>query len=531
MTISIIKYSLLFFILFILISPSFSNNFNSEENINKVLYKNKINYTSYINDVITYSTNDPKEINIILNDTYDENITINSENNDKYIFTIDTNKYIYSFESNDPSYIVFDKDKPCPSICIFQKDAENHQNKIYINYNKNIPEKDIKIRIKSYPNIKGRINSMTLSNINIDKAEKTKGKNILIIEPKEDYIFYFKTFEKNVGIFYAEYDSDMNINDIIDINEDYFISYDNKIKDAKNGKTYIIVYSTDINEKLLYILMQPKFLNEQIDISGNELQNNFYLSDTSKEYTLNFEKNKYDRIIHLSKTTIDSEIIIKNGNKETILNSSNPYYLFDNINGIFTGKLTLKNTKKETGSLIEFLYAINENDYEILEEQEYDEKRLTKPIIMKFNHNTENSRITITISSKKEKEFNYKYITGYSINNYINFPIETIPDLTGNSTYELNINNKKGNTNDETLYLIIYINSNILSDDNYEIIMTKIENDKKGLEAWIIVFIIVGCVIALIIIFLIVYRFTCFKNDNDDSPGSLISKDDTDLTT
>ena len=117
------------------------------------------------------------------------------------------------------------------------------------------------------------------------------------------------------------------------------------------------------------------------------------------------------------------------------------------------------------------------------------------------------------------------------INNYINFPIETIPDLTGNSTYELNINNKKGNTNDETLYLIIYINSNILSDDNYEIIMTKIENDKKGLEAWIIVFIIVGCVIALIIIFLIVYRFTCFKNDHDDSPGSLISKDDTDLTT
>ena len=61
--------------------------------------------------------------------------------------------------------------------------------------------------------------------------------------------------------------------------------------------------------------------------------------------------------------------------------------------------------------------------------------------------------------------------------------------------------------------------------------MTKIENDKKGLEAWIIVFIIVGCVIALIIIFLIVYRFTCFKNDNDDSPGSFISKDDTDLTT
>ena len=148
MTVSIIKYSLFFFILFILISPSFSNNFNSEENINKVLYKNKINYTSYINDVITYSTNDPKEINIILNDTYDENITINSENNDKYIFTIDTNKYIYSFKSNDPSYIVFDKDKPCPSICIFQKDAENHQNKIYINYNKNIPEKDIKIRIK-----------------------------------------------------------------------------------------------------------------------------------------------------------------------------------------------------------------------------------------------------------------------------------------------------------------------------------------------------------------------------------------------
>ena len=484
-----------------------------------------------------YCTNPPKEINIILNDTYDENITINFENNDKYIFTIDTNKYIYSFESNEPSYIVFDKDQPCPAICIFQKDAENHKNKIYINYEKNFPEKDITIRIKSYPKVE--ISTMTFSDINLDKTEITSEKNIIIAEVKENYILYFKTFEQRANIFYTKYDSNIKIDDIININEKYFKSCTNEIVHAEKGNTYIIATMSEINENLMYIFIQPESLNKQIDISESKLQNNFYLSDTSEEYTLNFEKNNYDRIIHLSNAIKDSEVIIKNGDKETTLNSANPYYSFDNVNGIFTGKLTLKN-KKETGSVIEFLYANNENNYEILEEKEYNDKRLSKPIIMKFYNNMENSNITIKLSSKKGKEFNYKYITGYSKNNYINIPIVKLPELTCNGTNELNILNKKGNTNDETLYLILDINPDILSDNNYEIIISKNETNNstpeekvepnKGLPTWALVLIIIGSVIVLLIIFLVIYKCTCNKKGDDDLPGSLLAKNDVEMT-
>ena len=320
---------------------------------------------------------------------------------------------------------------------------------------KNFPEKDITIRIKSYPKVE--ISTMTFSDINLDKTEITSEKNIIIAEVKENYILYFKTFEQRANIFYTKYDSNIKIDDIININEKYFKSCTNEIVHAEKGNTYIIATMSEINENLMYIFIQPESLNEQIDISESKLQNNFYLSDTSEEYTLNFEKNNYDRIIHLSNAIKDCEVIIKNGDKETTLNSANPYYSFDNVNGIFTGKLTLKN-KKETGSLIEFLYANNENNYEILEEKEYNDKRLSKPIIMKFYNNMENSNITIKLSSKKGKEFKYKYITGYSKNNYINIPIVKLPELTCNGTNELNILNKKGNTNDETLYLILDIN-------------------------------------------------------------------------
>ena len=96
-----------------------------------------------------YCTNEPKEINIILNDTYEKTIILNTENNDEYIFTINSTNFSYSFETNQTGFIYFDKNTLCPASFIVKKDEPNHKNKIYVNYYKNITEEEISIIIKS----------------------------------------------------------------------------------------------------------------------------------------------------------------------------------------------------------------------------------------------------------------------------------------------------------------------------------------------------------------------------------------------
>ena len=97
-----------------------------------------------------YCTNEPKEINITLNDTYEETIILNSENNDEYIFIIDNHKYSYSFKTNQTGFTYYDNNTLCPSSFDVKMDEPNHKNKIYLNYYKNITDEIISISIKSH---------------------------------------------------------------------------------------------------------------------------------------------------------------------------------------------------------------------------------------------------------------------------------------------------------------------------------------------------------------------------------------------
>ena len=97
-----------------------------------------------------YCTNEPKEINITLNDTYEETIILNSENNDEYIFIIDNHNYSYSFKTNLTGFTYYDNNTLCPSSFDVKMDEPNHKNKIYVNYYKNITDEIISISIKSH---------------------------------------------------------------------------------------------------------------------------------------------------------------------------------------------------------------------------------------------------------------------------------------------------------------------------------------------------------------------------------------------
>lgn len=71
--------------------------------------------------------------------------------------------------------------------------------------------------------------------------------------------------------------------------------------------------------------------------------------------------------------------------------------------------------------MIEFLSKINENNFAIFTEKEFSNYSISKPAIIKFNNNNENKNINITISSKTGKAFGYWSLSGYSIDNYINY--------------------------------------------------------------------------------------------------------------
>ena len=261
-----------------------------------------------------------------------------------------------------------------------------------------------------------------------------------------------------------------------------------------------------------------------------------YFSKDNGEYNLDFASNKYDRMIHLSKAAINSEITIKDlaTQKETVLNSTNFYYSFDNQNSIFKGKLSIKVTED---TLIEFLFALK--DYEILNEKEYTSQKINKSPIIKFDKNTKNKNINITISTKSGNNFGYSYLTYYSKNDYMSYPEVIDPIYKDANSYLLIIKNTGENLEkDESLSLVLYIKEELFKKE--EILVTKVEEKAdeptdgpsdwpgegeegdSGLEGWAIALIAVGSVIAIIII-IVVWKCVLSKDHVDSEIiGSLV---------
>jgi len=260
-----------------------------------------------------------------------------------------------------------------------------------------------------------------------------------------------------------------------------------------------------------------------------------YFSKDKDEYTLDYTNNINDTILHLSELTPDSEVNIKDlaTGKEATLNSNNSYYSFDNQNSIFKGKLSIKVTKGDK-ALIESLLA--PVDFEILNEKEYTSQQINKSAIIKFDKNTKNKNINITISTKSGNNFGYSYVTYYSKNDYMSNPEIIEPTFEGANSYLLTIKNNEENLeNGESLSLVIYIKKEVF--DNEDILVSKVEEKDEstdepgeeegdgGLEGWAIALIAVGSVIALIIIIIIIWKCVFAKGHVDSEIiGSLVEK-------
>ena len=338
----------------------------------------------------------------------------------------------------------------------------------------------------------------------------------------------------NNGV-YAEYKTEMTVSDITSANSKYFKEYElNKFKKLDKDKIHIFIATTKNPGALLQMLVQTKEGERERTITNNNGENIMYFAK-DVEYTLDFKNNNKDRIIKLSKTTSESEIEISYLQIKATLNSNHSYFTFDNVNSIFREKLTLKKltlkvTKGEEAA-IEFLYSAGDT-YQILKEKDFTDVDLVNSPIIKFDDNTKNKNINITMSSKSGENFSYSFSTYYSKDNYMLSPDPIDPSVSGSNSYTLKIYNKDEKLEEgESFNLIIYINQEAIN-KGIKISKKEIEEDKKTddgdkddgkLEGWEIALIVVGCVLFVLIVVFLIWKFVIAKDHVDsEAIGSLV---------
>ena len=172
----------------------------------------------------------------------------------------------------------------------------------------------------------GIIQSFVASNLDTQGIQTFPYMAIFIAETKVDYVFYFKTFDEGVFKIYAELPKNISSEKEIDLSKTGK-ELENEIVEAKADKLYVFGYQSDVPGKLFQMMIQPKITQTNLFVSKNIGPLEFYFTKDLGEYTINFANNIYERIIQLSKATIDSEITIKDltTGKEAILNSNNSY--------------------------------------------------------------------------------------------------------------------------------------------------------------------------------------------------------------
>ena len=330
-----------------------------------------------------------------------------------------------------------------------------------------------------------------------DRIELFNQKKILILQPTQDHIFYSNdifNFDGN-EIKFASYNEEMKPDDIVLGNNKYFKDYTDNFLTLEKDKVNIIFVNYSFIDQL-HVYFDVKNNSDIIEIEYQDT-NTLYLQK-DKEYILNFQNNTINRMIKLSRKTINSEINIKDEN--ITLNSKNLYY---QIKDDFKGAIKLVASKSD--AIIEFLFKMPE--VEVL-----DYEGLNKNTSKEFN--------LIKISKKYAGEIieiKFKNNNTIFFNAFMGFCQP--PYSYYFSTLE-NVNAISVKNNTFSLNLRMPVEDNLMKDEYFCVLIENLvggdleikgdfqnknkSEDKKGLETWKIILIIAASVIALLIIIIIV---------------------------
>jgi len=273
----------------------------------------------------------------------------------------------------------------------------------------------------------------------------------------------------------------MTKSDILDVNDKYFKDCNNKITELNLNTIYIFAILSETYNKPVEKLLQAKNLNKTIKVSDDKI-NYLYLSNEVESYLLDFSDNKIMRYIQLSRLTIDSEVIIKDleNGEEVKLSKDRIYYTFNEMETPFKGKISVR-VNKGKNALIEFIfmYPNNNNIIDILDSREYLSYNLTRRLaLIKFDKNDKNRNVYLSIFSKKDKEFRFSMVSGYTKKNYFHYSADNIPTVLKKKYVSTDIrifNSDIPLDYEEYFYIMLIFEDSVISDDSLQISLTKIE--------------------------------------------------------
>ena len=353
----------------------------------------------------------------------------------------------------------------------------------------------------------------------------SNNKTIIVFQFPEDHIFYASNifYKKENKIKYTQFNNQMKLDDILEGNNEYFKEYtnDDDFIYFQKDEAYILIMNYSSFTQTHYFL-GPKKINENINIIGNDT--NFLFLEKDKTYELDFKDNAIDRLIKLSRKTLNSEINIIDEN--IVLNSNNIYY---QLKDGFKGKIKLE--VKKSDALIEFLFKFN--DCDLLFYGNNARINSTHRFIYITAISEREFSKAITFNLQSDKKLSFKFFVGYSMAPYSYYFPGDANDLSryyNTNIGSITISPQKIKLVDNEYFFAVFENlGNYLSisiseediipdstdkeeeesdetDDNPD---NKKEESKgeDGLESWKIALIVVGSILAVILLAVIIFYF------------------------
>ena len=239
--------------------------------------------------------------------TQTKNMEFKIDHNKTYRFTIDNEKYLYSFKSEIKD-VFFIKKENGSFESVSNKSFFMKNDTIYANLNKK-SGKDIKVTISPTP-VYNELNSI----------ETIKENQYFFIESDKESMLYLDSFDRNSSIYINNKTFEENISekDIKATGKYYLITPNNR---------YMVKIRIDSKDSISTVKKYFYPYNfDSINIKDDE-QNFLYLK-ANKTYSLDFKNNTINIILKLSYDYLNSKINIKkDGNKNIIeLNKSSPFY-------------------------------------------------------------------------------------------------------------------------------------------------------------------------------------------------------------
>ena len=425
-------------------------------------------------------------------------------NNDSYLYFIES-----SLENTITEHYLIQGLKNCTSFCIIKYQRQGSLDyEVNVNYFGNIKETS-KVKftaVERNPNI--IIPNVLYSDPFYFSAYAIEqGEKIYInsFQFKSKTIIFTPTFNKGLKAYYHEYNNNLLINELYNIDPSKFKECTNELLIMEERKNYIyfLKFPKDITSNALFFFNLYD-LDEDISITKERF---VYLSQQNFVYNLHFNSESDNIYIKLCSQTIDAEIEI--GENKILLNKSNRYFLWNKS----IKELPIK-LKNNNCALLEFYYEIyNAKSIDINETKIILDSGKNNILKIKKSNKIESIKILL------ETEINSE-ITLYSNfgkENYLAGIPNSVKLDSNNITTELFIPNDQL-TDDDTFNILFKTEKNATL--SIELKKQEENNDNGGgdekddFPTWALIVIIVVGILVLIAIQFIIIR-CAIKNKMD----------------